>query len=169
MVLLLGGLLGRRGALTLALQALLVPLLSPLMFLENMFLLADVMGLYARPHFLISRRSGGPSMSTDEEFTLRVSNVSDETTQDDLYEMFQQFGRLHRVHLVMDKRTGESRGFAFVNYLRKRYHHLVVVRGLTKISDAEGVLHAVEVERKKLGLHNFIFNIEWSKSAQQGK
>lgn len=99
--------------------------------------------------------SGSGPGSPEEEFTLRVSNVSEETTQDDLYEVFGQFGRLARVHLVTDKRTGESRGFAFVNYMRK--------------ADAEAVLHRVDVERKRLGLHNFIFNIEWSKSTQERK
>eukprot|EP01127_Copromyxa_protea_P016269 TRINITY_DN47_c0_g1_i2.p1 TRINITY_DN47_c0_g1~~TRINITY_DN47_c0_g1_i2.p1 ORF type:complete len:278 (+),score=84.41 TRINITY_DN47_c0_g1_i2:37-870(+) len=108
---------------------------------------AESSGRYVPPR----GREGASPFGQDEESTLRVSNISDETAQDDLYEMFGQFGRLSRVHLVMDKRTGESRGFAFVNYMRK--------------SDAEAVLAMVD-SGKKLGLHNFIFNIEFARPAQ---
>src|SRR5947199_6495040 len=45
---------------------------------------------------------------------LYVGNLSFETTENDLQDLFQQHGTVNEVHLVMDRMTGKSRGFAFV-------------------------------------------------------
>jgi hypothetical protein len=55
--------------------------------------------------------------SLDDLVQLRVSNLSPETTEDDLRALFQPFGRLdQRIHIARQKETGESRGFAFLKY-----------------------------------------------------
>src|SRR2546421_12073088 len=46
--------------------------------------------------------------------TLYVGNLSFETTENDLQDLFEQHGTVNEVHLMMDKLTGKSRGFAFV-------------------------------------------------------
>src|SRR5215467_4455871 len=43
-----------------------------------------------------------------------VGNLSFETTENDLQDLFEQHGAVNEVHLVMDRMTGKSRGFAFV-------------------------------------------------------
>src|SRR5262249_24488919 len=43
-----------------------------------------------------------------------VGNLSFETTENDLQDLFEQHGTVNEVHLMMDKMTGKSRGFAFV-------------------------------------------------------
>jgi RNA recognition motif-containing protein len=43
-----------------------------------------------------------------------VGNLPWSTTQDDLYAMFQQYGAVTRAQVVMDRETGRSRGFGFV-------------------------------------------------------
>ncbi len=43
-----------------------------------------------------------------------VGNLSWETTENDLQDMFEQHGKVSEVALMMDRTTGRSRGFAFV-------------------------------------------------------
>jgi cold-inducible RNA-binding protein len=45
---------------------------------------------------------------------LYVGNLSFETTENDLQDLFEQHGTVNEVHLMMDRITGRSRGFAFV-------------------------------------------------------
>ena len=45
---------------------------------------------------------------------LYVGNLSFETTENDLQDMFEQHGKVTEVALMMDRTTGRSRGFAFV-------------------------------------------------------
>jgi cold-inducible RNA-binding protein len=43
-----------------------------------------------------------------------VGNLSFETTENDLQDLFEQHGAVNEVNLIMDHMTGKSRGFAFV-------------------------------------------------------
>ena len=43
-----------------------------------------------------------------------VGNLSREVTKDDLLEAFEEFGQVESVKIIMDKVSGESRGFGFV-------------------------------------------------------
>ena len=45
---------------------------------------------------------------------LYVGNLSFESTENDLQDLFEQHGTVNEVHLMMDRMTGKSRGFAFV-------------------------------------------------------
>ena len=45
---------------------------------------------------------------------LYVGNMSFQTTESDLTELFKAFGQVTRVHVAMDRETGRARGFAFV-------------------------------------------------------
>jgi cold-inducible RNA-binding protein len=45
---------------------------------------------------------------------LYVGNLSFNTTDPDLKDLFGQYGTVTDVHLVTDRVTGRSRGFAFV-------------------------------------------------------
>jgi RNA recognition motif-containing protein len=45
---------------------------------------------------------------------LFVGNLSFQTTESELMEVFQAYGQVTRVHLAMDRETGRARGFAFV-------------------------------------------------------
>lgn len=46
--------------------------------------------------------------------SLFVGNMSFQTTEADLNELFKPFGQVTRVHLAMDRETGRARGFAFI-------------------------------------------------------
>ena len=41
-------------------------------------------------------------------------NLSFQATEDDVRELFSQYGEVTDVHMVMDRETGRARGFAFV-------------------------------------------------------
>src|SRR3989475_8789316 len=46
--------------------------------------------------------------------SLFVGNMSFQTSESELRELFAPFGQVTRVHLAMDRETGRARGFAFV-------------------------------------------------------
>ena len=45
-----------------------------------------------------------------------VGNLTYNTTQDELTSLFNQFGPVTEVKLIMDRETGRSKGFAFVSF-----------------------------------------------------
>jgi RNA recognition motif-containing protein len=47
---------------------------------------------------------------------LYVGNLSFETTENDLQDLFEQHGQVNELRLMMDRLTGKSRGFAFVTF-----------------------------------------------------
>ncbi len=46
--------------------------------------------------------------------SIYVGNLSYDVTQEDLTEVFAEYGKVKRVHLPTDRETGRMRGFAFV-------------------------------------------------------
>ena len=54
---------------------------------------------------------------------LYVGNLSFETTENDLQDLFEQHGQVSEVALMMDRMTGKSRGFAFVTMNDKAQAH----------------------------------------------
>mmetsp|Transcript_28532 Transcript_28532/g.51555 ORF Transcript_28532/g.51555 Transcript_28532/m.51555 type:complete len:365 (-) Transcript_28532:168-1262(-) len=62
---------------------------------------------------------GGGQNDNRDQNTIRVTNISEDTTEADLQELFQPFGRISRVYLAKDKETMQSRGFAFVSFVHR--------------------------------------------------
>jgi len=61
---------------------------------------------------------------------LYVGNLSFDTTENDLQELFERFGQVTEVGLVTDRATARSRGFAFVT--------------MSNASEAEAAIQALE-------------------------
>ncbi|KAJ6794511.1 serine/arginine-rich splicing factor SC35-like [Iris pallida] len=59
-------------------------------------------------------RSGPPDIK--DTFSLLVLNITFRTTADDLFPLFDKYGKVVDIFIPRDRRTGESRGFAFVRY-----------------------------------------------------
>lgn len=60
-----------------------------------------------------------PIMRKDAEeqrVTVKISNIPEETDRDELKDMFKSCGRIYRVNVPRDKKTGEGRGFAFIDF-----------------------------------------------------
>ena len=90
--------------------------------------------------------SAGESMySRDDSATVRISNVSRNTSEADLEELCKVFGSIRRIFLSRDRDTGESKGFAFV-----AYHNT---------SDAKKCIERLN----GYGYDHLILQVEWSK------
>lgn len=79
-------------------------------------------GKYIPPSARAALASGvarQPERRTDDLNTIRVTNISENTTEADLQDLFKPFGRISRVYLAKDKETLQSRGFAFVSFVNK--------------------------------------------------
>lgn len=46
--------------------------------------------------------------------SIYVGNLSYSSTEDELRELFGQFGEVHSARVISDRETGKSRGFGFV-------------------------------------------------------
>jgi len=63
---------------------------------------------------------GGSSMNDrDDSNTVRVTNLSENTREDDLRDLFRSYGHITRCYLATNKETGLGRGFAFVSFQRR--------------------------------------------------
>ena len=65
----------------------------------------------------------------DDSNTLRVTNLSEDTTDDDLRDLFGRFGRISRVFLAKDRETNRTKGFAFVSF----HERAEAVRAMEKL------------------------------------
>lgn len=81
----------------------------------------------------------------EETTTLRVTNISEDTTEDDLRALFRPFGPTQRVYLAKDRETMMSRGFAFISFHNRR--------------DAE----RAKEKLNGYGYDHLILKIEWAK------
>jgi len=61
----------------------------------------------------------GMGFQREKEHSLKVSNISEEATEDDLRDLFRRCGDTRSVYLARDKHTGRPRGFAYVRYARE--------------------------------------------------
>ncbi|KAL5844281.1 hypothetical protein ACOSQ4_010239 [Xanthoceras sorbifolium] len=59
-------------------------------------------------------KSGPPDIR--DTYSLLVLNITFRTTADDLFPLFDKYGKVVDVFIPRNRRTGESRGFAFVRY-----------------------------------------------------
>ena len=73
-------------------------------------------GKYVPPSMRGGKGSGVAMESDRDTATLRVTNISDGTSEQDLRELFARFGHIQRIYLAKDKETFRSRGFAFVTF-----------------------------------------------------
>ncbi|GAV59261.1 RRM_1 domain-containing protein [Cephalotus follicularis] len=59
-------------------------------------------------------KSGPPDIR--DTYSLLVLNITFRTSADDLFPLFDKYGKVVDVFIPRDRRTGDSRGFAFVRY-----------------------------------------------------
>jgi translation initiation factor 3 subunit G len=64
-------------------------------------------------------QSGSRFGGRDDGNSVRISNLSEDATENDVQELCRNFGPVRRVYLATDKRTGLPRGFAFVDFHNK--------------------------------------------------
>ncbi|KAM0750256.1 eukaryotic translation initiation factor 3 [Meredithblackwellia eburnea MCA 4105] len=80
-------------------------------------------GKYVPPSMRAGAKgSAGESMHSrnrDDLPTLRVTNLSEDAQEGDLWELFERFGKINRIYVGKDQETGLCKGFAFVSFESK--------------------------------------------------
>jgi RNA recognition motif-containing protein len=76
-----------------------------------------------------------------------VSNLSFHTSEDDLRNLFGQFGPVSSARVITDRETGRSRGFGFVE-MESNTEAKEAMKGLDK-KEIEGRALSVTVAREK--------------------
>jgi len=92
--------------------------------------------------------SGGsepPKSRREETATIRVTNLSEDVKEADLNDLFRPFGPISRIYLAKDKVTFLSKGFAFINFVRRE--------------DAANALQKLS----GYGYDHLILHLEWAK------
>ncbi|XVE52615.1 hypothetical protein DITRI_Ditri02bG0135900 [Diplodiscus trichospermus] len=103
-------------------------------------------GAYVPPSMRAgAERTGGSDMRRrNDENSVRVTNLSEDTREPDLLELFRTFGPVTRVYVAMDQKTGTSRGFGFVNFVNRE--------------DAQRAINKLN----GYGYDNLILKVEWA-------
>lgn len=106
-------------------------------------------GKYVPPSMRAGASRAGESMrgpgNREDLPTLRVTNISEDTQENDLRELFGVFGRISRVYVGRDRETGAGKGFAFVSF-----------------EDRAAAEKAQEKVNGK-GYDNLILSVQWSR------
>ncbi|NXL73057.1 EIF3G factor, partial [Leptocoma aspasia] len=118
-------------------------------------------GAHLRPHL----------RAADDNATIRVTNLSEDTRETDLQELFRPFGSISRIYLAKDKTTGQSK-VTWAPHLGTPGHALpppqvfiqVFPQGFAFISfhrreDAARAIAGVS----GFGYDHLILNVEWAK------
>jgi translation initiation factor 3 subunit G len=90
------------------------------------------------------RSAGDVMRRRNDENSVRVTNLSEDTREPDLLELFRAFGPVSRVYVAVDQKTGSSRGFGFVNFVHRE--------------DAEKAISKLN----GYGYDNLILRVEWA-------
>lgn len=79
-----------------------------------------------------------------DDNSIRVTNLSEDTREQDLQELFRPFGPISRIYVAFDRETGLSRGFAFINFVNRED----AIRAINKLDG--------------YGYDNLILRVEWA-------
>ena len=109
-------------------------------------------GKYVPPSLRGSDGAGGKkgelmshSRNDDEQAAVRVTNLSEDARESDLRELFGRFGPIQRVFLAKDRKTQQSKGFAFIHFSSKE--------------DAQSAI----TNLNGFGYDHLILKVEWAK------
>ncbi|XP_018830580.1 eukaryotic translation initiation factor 3 subunit G-A-like [Juglans regia] len=91
-----------------------------------------------------AERTGSDMRRRNDENSVRVTNLSEDTREPDLLELFRPFGAVSRVYVAVDQKTGMSRGFGFVNFVNRE--------------DAQRAINKLN----GYGYDNLILRVEWA-------
>ncbi|KAJ1643136.1 translation initiation factor eIF3 subunit g [Coemansia asiatica] len=108
---------------------------------------------YVPPHMRAGASKLGASAdggrgARDELPTIRISNLSEDTQDDDVRHLCHPFGAISRFFVAKDRNTGQCKGFAFVSFYDKESAE----KAIAKLNG--------------YGFDNLILNVEWSNQSK---
>ncbi|KGU11853.1 multiple RNA-binding domain-containing protein 1 [Candida albicans SC5314] len=97
-----------------------------------------------------------PEMTPEEQIAQKIEetgrlfirNISYEASEEDFRSLFSQYGALEEVHIAIDTRTGKSKGFLYVQFLKKE-DATRAYRSLDKQIFQGRLLHILPADKKK--------------------
>ncbi|KAJ2491939.1 translation initiation factor eIF3 subunit g [Coemansia sp. RSA 2050] len=105
---------------------------------------AKAFGAGGRAGSLGAGDARGDSSRRDENPTIRITNLSEDTLEADVNQLCRPFGPLARVFVATDRSTGYCKGFAFVSY----YDHESAEKAIAKLNGH--------------GFDNLILSADWA-------
>ncbi|CAI5948446.1 unnamed protein product [Closterium sp. NIES-65] len=107
------------------------------------------------------RRGGG----RDDSNSVRVTNLSEDTREQDLQELFGPFGPVSRIYVAFDRETGLSRGFAFINFINRED----AVRAINKLDGADAAPRRGGAKGSSKGSSNTLSLSDAVKASEKAK
>ncbi|CRL04858.1 CLUMA_CG017911, isoform A [Clunio marinus] len=99
------------------------------------------------PPFIKNHQKNAGGKARDESTAIRISNLSESTSDADLEDLTSKFGKKSKMYLAKDKNTGLCKGFAYVHFYSKE-------DAATAIDTLDG-----------FDYNHLILKAEWSKPA----
>lgn len=99
------------------------------------------------PPFIKDQQKNLGGKARDDTTAIRISNLSESTSDADLEDLTNKFGKKSKMYLAKDKNTGLCKGFAYVHFYNKE-------DAATAIETLDG-----------FGYDHLILKAEWSKPA----
>ncbi|CAG9801705.1 unnamed protein product [Chironomus riparius] len=97
------------------------------------------------PPFIKDQQKNAGNKGRDDTTAIRISNLSEATSDADLEELTNKFGKKSKMYLAKDKNTGLCKGFAYVHFYSKE--------------DAAAAIETLD----GFGYDHLILKAEWSK------
>jgi len=79
---------------------------------------------------------------------LLVRNLAQITTEEKLISLFKEYGKIQSCHLILDKKTGQSKGFAFIE-MPKVGEAKAAIKQLNGYKLAGNLIRVKKAEAKK--------------------
>lgn len=76
-------------------------------------------GKYIAPFNRVDQKNAGGKGGRDDTTAIRISNLSESTSDADLEDLTSKFGKKSKMYLAKDKNTGLCKGFAYVHFHNK--------------------------------------------------
>ncbi|KAH3684461.1 hypothetical protein WICPIJ_004555 [Wickerhamomyces pijperi] len=76
----------------------------------------SAMDIDIEPTTIPVSNEGIPIEKSIQGYVLIISNVHEETTEEDLTDFLEEFGKVKDIHLNLDRQTGYAKGYAFAEF-----------------------------------------------------